>query len=109
MEVTIILPTYNEKDNILLLINAIKKILKKIEKEIIVIDDNSPDKTGYLCKKNFIKDKFIKVLINKKKIGFSESIYKGILNSSKDNIIVMDSDFTHDPILIPKMLKLIKE
>ena len=51
----------------------------------------------------------MKVILNKKRIGFSESIYKGILRCSKTNIVVMDTDFTHDPILIPKMLKLINE
>jgi len=109
MDVSIILPTYNEKKNILLLVSSIKQYLKKINNEIIIVDDNSPDKTGSICIKEFFKDKSIKVLINKKRIGFAESIYKGILNSKKKIVIVMDTDFTHDPVLIPKMLRLIKE
>lgn len=109
MNVSIILPTYNEKKNILLLVSSIKQYLKKINYEIIIVDDNSPDKTGSICIKEFFKDKSIKVLINKKRIGFAESIYKGILNSKKKIVIVMDTDFTHDPVLIPKMLRLIKE
>jgi len=109
MEVSIILPTYNERKNILLLVNLIKHHLKKIDNEIIIIDDNSPDKTASVCIDKFINDKSVKVLANKKRIGFSESIYKGILNSKKKIIVVMDTDFTHDPVLIPKMLRLIKE
>ena len=109
MNVSIILPTFNEKKNILLLVNSVKKILKKIKYEIIIIDDNSPDKTAYVCKNKFKNDKTVKVIQNKKRLGFSESIHKGILNSSKKTIIVMDTDFTHDPILIPKMLRLSKE
>lgn len=109
MEVSIILPTFNEKENIFLLINFIKKELEKTNFELIIVDDGSPDSTGLICKNKFIKDKSIKVIVNKKRLGFSESIYKGILNSTKKNIVVMDTDLTHDPILIPKMLRLVNE
>ena len=109
MEVTIILPTFNEKNNILLLVNLIKKVLKKNRVEIIVIDDNSPDRTGLICKNKFKKDKSVNIILNRKRIGLAKSIYQGILKSSKKNIVVMDTDFTHDPILIPKMLRLINE
>ena len=109
MEVTIILPTFNEKNNILLLINLIKKVLKKNKIEIIIIDDNSPDETGLICKNKFKQDKSVNIILNKKRIGLARSIFRGILKSSKKNIVVMDTDFTHDPILIPKMLKLVNE
>tara|TARA_Y100000768_G_scaffold277306_1_gene212748 strand:- start:746 stop:1435 length:690 start_codon:yes stop_codon:yes gene_type:complete len=109
MEVTIILPTFNEKNNILLLVNLIKKVLKKNKIEIIIIDDNSPDETGLICKNKFKKDKSVNIILNKKRIGLARSIFRGILKSSKKNIVVMDTDFTHDPILIPKMLKLVNE
>tara|TARA_X000000950_G_C13863066_1_gene639514 strand:+ start:1227 stop:1916 length:690 start_codon:yes stop_codon:yes gene_type:complete len=109
MEVTIILPTFNEKNNILLLVNLIKKVLKKNKIEIIIIDDNSPDETGLICKNKFKQDKSVNIILNKKRIGLARSIFRGILKSSKKNIVVMDTDFTHDPILIPKMLKLVNE
>ena len=88
MEVSVILPTFNEKKNILLLINQIKKNLKKNKLELIIIDDNSPDKTGLICKKKFAKDKSVKVLVNKKRIGLSESIYEGISYSSKKILLL---------------------
>lgn len=109
MEISIILPTFNEKNNIFLLVNSIKKYLKKNNYEIIIVDDNSPDNTGQECLRKFKKDKSVKVFLNKKRTGFSESIFKGIKNSTKKKIIVMDTDFTHDPILIPKMLRLSSE
>ena len=71
MEVSIILPTYNEKNNIFLLVNSIKKNLKKYNHEIIIVDDNSPDNTGNLCLKKFSKDKSVKVISNRIRIGFS--------------------------------------
>jgi dolichol-phosphate mannosyltransferase len=109
MQVSIILPTFNEKNNILLLVKLIKKYIKSINYEIIVVDDNSPDKTGLICKKKFKKDNNVKILINKTRVGFAKSIHKGILHSSKKLLVIMDTDFTHDPILIPKMIRLTNE
>lgn len=109
IKTSVILPTYNEKDNIVTLINVIKKILKNIDFEIIVVDDNSFDKTGLICKKIYSKNKNkIKIIINKTRLGLSKSIYKGIVHSTKDIILVMDTDFTHNPNLILKMLKFIR-
>ena len=109
MKVSIILPTYNERKNILLLINSIKKYLKNYSYEIIVIDDNSPDQTAFICKKKFLKNKRINVIKNKIRIGLAKSILKGVRFSKNDKLVVMDTDFTHDPILIPKMLRLSNE
>ena len=50
---SIVLPTYNEKDNIIELINKIKDVIKNYSMEIIVVDDNSPDGTFEVCKKYF--------------------------------------------------------
>ena len=64
MDLSIVLPTYNEKDNIINLIKQILEILKNIEnKEIIVVDDNSPDGTYLSCKTAFEKNDGIKVLL----------------------------------------------
>ena len=53
-ELSIILPTYNEKDNIILLVNKIIRLLKNYKKkEIIIVDDSSPDNTYSLVKKKF--------------------------------------------------------
>ena len=65
MEISIILPTFNEKNNIFLLVNSIKKYLKKINYEIIIVDDNSLDNTGQECLRKFKKDKSVKVFLNK--------------------------------------------
>ena len=57
MDLSIVLPTYNEKDNIINLIKQILEILKYIkDKEIIVVDDNSPDGTHLACKTAFEKN-----------------------------------------------------
>lgn len=110
MKVSIIIPTYNEKDNI---IKLIEKIIKTINKtkfiyQIIVVDDNSPDKTGDVCRKHFYNNNSIITYIRKKDKGFASAIYYGIKKSSGELIIVMDADFSHNPDLIPKMLSIKK-
>lgn len=106
MILSIILPTFNEKDNIVRLINKIIRLVKNlhVNYEVIVVDDNSLDKTGAICKKNFSNIKQIKVYIRTKEKGFASAIHYGINNSKGDTIIVMDTDFSHDPSLIPTML-----
>ena len=58
---SIILPSYNEKKNLILLIKKIKIILKNINYEIIIVDDNSPDKTYEYFKKKYPKNKKTKI------------------------------------------------
>ena len=72
MDLSIVLPTYNEKDNIINLIKQILEILTYIEnKEIIVVDDNSPDGTYLTCKSAFEKNDGIKVLLRKSNKGLA--------------------------------------
>ena len=105
MKLSIILPTYNEKDNIIILINKIIKILKNYpKKEIIIVDDLSPDNTYSLVKKKFKKKKFVKAFQRKKDFSLAKSIGFGIKKSKGQLIIVMDTDFTHNPNLISKLI-----
>jgi dolichol-phosphate mannosyltransferase len=109
MIVSIILPTYNESGNIVALI---KKIIQNIsdewDYEIIIIDDNSPDKTYSLVKDTFKANSKVIPVLRTTDRGFAKSIRAGIEMATGSKIIVMDSDFTHDPIEIPKMLHINK-
>ena len=53
MDLSIILPTYNERDNILKLVNNIEDLFTNLSYEIIIVDDNSPDGTYKFCEQNF--------------------------------------------------------
>ena len=109
MDLSIILPTYNEKDNIVNLVNQILEVIKNIEnKEIIIVDDNSPDGTYLTCKTAFEKNSEIKILLRENNRGLANSIIEGIKASNGKNIIVMDTDFTHDPKMIPQLIYLNK-
>lgn len=102
-KISVILPTYNEKNNIGKLINSILKIIKQ-PLEIIVVDDNSPDKTWKIVEKIKKKNNNVKLLRRMDKKGLASALYDGI-SLSRGNIIVwMDCDFSHPPELIPKLI-----
>lgn len=109
LDLSIILPTYNEVDNILPLINSLKENLKEYKKEIIVVDDNSPDGTGKLVEAFSKRDKEVKCIIRKDERGLASAILTGLIESSGDVIIFMDTDFSHPPERISGMLKYLEE
>ena len=105
-KISIVTPTYNEEKNIELLCEKIKKELSKInyDYEHIVIDNNSNDKTVPILREICKIDKNLKVIINNKNYGHTNSPFYGILQSSGDATILISADF-QDPIeLIPKLI-----
>lgn len=107
--VSIVMPTYNEAENIVDLIKAIDRQVKQ-KKEFIVVDDNSPDGTSKLVK-DFIKKsgkKYVRVETRYKDPGLANSIKRGIELSKGDVIVWLDCDFSMQPELIPKLLSRIE-
>ena len=113
-QVSILIPTYNESENIIEFLKSVQKNLpEEIFSEIIVIDDNSPDGTGkiveeYIRNNGKISENKIFVINRKGKKGLSSAILDGIHQSKGNNILVMDSDFSHPPKIIPKMIQTLK-
>jgi len=109
-QVSIIVPTYNESQNILSILKSIEENLPKNKPvETIVVDDNSPDGTGNIVEEYIKTVKkatgyTIGVIRRKAKEGLSSAILKGIEGSKGQTIIVMDSDRSHPPDIIPKMV-----
>ena len=114
-EVSIILPTYNESKNIRGMLDHIQKSIPSgLNVETIVVDDNSPDNTAKIAEDYFssIREKTthtINVIKRKAKDGLSSAILNGIQNASGQTIIVMDSDFSHPPQIIPKLIETLKQ
>ncbi len=114
-QVSIIIPTYNESQNIISILKSIGSNLpKNLQTEAIVVDDNSPDGTGKLVEdylKNIKKmaDYTIEIIHRKAKEGLGSAILKGIQQSRGDTIVVMDCDFSHPPQIIPKLIESIKK
>jgi dolichol-phosphate mannosyltransferase len=111
VELSIVLPTYNERKNISLLIPLLENILEtnKMNGEIIVVDDNSPDGTAQEAKNLNKKYKNIKLILRKKKEGIGTALREGY-NQSKGNIILsMDADMSFDIIVMLDLIKKLKE
>ena len=104
---SIILPCLNEKDNLKLLISEIQNILKNINFEIIIIDDNSEDGTEKMITENFSKMQNLMFIKRENKIrSLGKSVLEGLLKAKNDYIIVMDSDFNHDPNDLLEIIKI---
>lgn len=109
MKSIIVIPTYNEKENILRLIEKIHSIVGDIH--ILVVDDNSPDGTGQIVKNLKEKDSRIHLIQREGKQGLGTAYCRGFeycLENNFDFIFEMDADFSHDPNEIPNFLKAIE-
>ena len=102
MEVSIILPTYNEKENIAALVKAVLNEIKN-DFEIIVVDDDSPDGTWKIVEG--ISDPRVRLLRRMDKKGLASAIKDGIKASQGDVIVVMDTDFSHPIKTVPDLIK----
>lgn len=112
--ILVIIPTYNEKGNLLLIIERIMNLgLKGIS--VLVVDDNSPDGTGELAER--LKSKYpLEVMHRPKKSGFGTA-YRDAFEAAlakpaglrPEFIIQMDADLSHDPILIPKFIEKMRD
>lgn len=104
MNLSIVIPLFNEKDNIGLLIRDIYEKLKETEFEIIVVDDSSNDGTVEVLENLKKEYENLKIINRKSHLrDLSKSCQEGFENSKYDNILVMDGDLQHDPTYIPKM------
>ena len=103
---SIIIPTFNEKKNISILVDKIEKFLKEKNYEIIVVDDNSNDGSIHIfhdIKKKY--KKFHYYIRKEKKRDLSKSIILGVKKSKFKNLIVMDGDLQHNPKYLPILIK----
>jgi len=101
----VIIPTYNEVDNILELIESITTIDNKLH--ILFVDDNSPDGTGQLIAKASTVNTNIHLISRKEKLGLGTAYiagFKWAINNNYDYLIQMDADLSHDPMDIPRLL-----
>jgi len=100
--VSVILPTYNERENILQLVTRINEMLKDRCHEIIVVDDNSPDRTWEVIQN--MNNKNVRLIRRMKNRGLTNSLNEGITKAKGAYVVWMDADFSHPPELIPKLV-----
>jgi glycosyltransferase involved in cell wall biosynthesis len=106
-KITIVAPTYNEEENVLLFYSRVNEVIKKISNyqfEFLFIDNASTDETANILKDLAKQDKKIKVIINTRNFGHIRSPYWGIIQSQGDATIYLASDLQDPPELIPKFI-----
>lgn len=106
MKSIIIIPTYNEAENIRELISEILNL--KLNLDILVIDDNSPDGTAEIVEKISQKNKGIFLIKRKRKLGLGTAYSRGFkfaLSKKYDFVLTMDADFSHHPRFLKRFLE----
>src|SRR3989338_5385537 len=102
---SLIIPTYNERENIKALVMDLNAAFKEnaIDAEIIIVDDNSPDGTGKICAALAKELKNLVVIERSGKLGLSSAVIDGFMKARGDVLGVMDADFSHPVSAIPRM------
>ncbi|VDO61211.1 unnamed protein product [Heligmosomoides polygyrus] len=110
-EYTILLPTYNERENLPICIWLLEKYLRDVSHEVIVIDDASPDGTAEVAER--LRDEYggEKIVLKPRegKLGLGTAYIHGLKSARGRFIILMDADLSHHPKFIPEMIELQKK
>lgn len=110
-ELTVLIPTLNERENIRSMISTIDAICKSysINEEILVVDDNSRDGTIEIVESLMSEYNNLHIFIRKDNHGLSQSIYDGIIHAQSDIVQCIDCDFSHPPDKIPDLYYCIRD
>ena len=104
MSLSIIVPTYNEAENVRELIERVEASLKGLDFEVIVVDDSSPDGTAEVAEELGRAYGNVRVVRRPKKMGLASAVLEGMKVAKHELIAVMDADLQHPPELLPKLL-----
>jgi dolichol-phosphate mannosyltransferase len=102
----VIVPTYNERENVLKLIDAV--LAQAAQIDILVVDDGSPDGTGQLVDERAATDQRVHVIHRERKLGLGTAYVAGFrwaLERPYEFVFEMDADFSHDPEHLPQFLE----
>jgi dolichol-phosphate mannosyltransferase len=102
----VILPTYNEAENLERIVNAVLHQLRDSDR-VLVVDDNSPDGTGEIADRLADSNESVSVLHRPRKEGLGPAYLAGFhvaLDGGAHRIVEMDADFSHDPAYLPKLI-----
>jgi dolichol-phosphate mannosyltransferase len=107
MRATVCLPTYNERENLPRMIEALRPVLREGDR-VLVIDDNSPDGTGEIADALAAAHPFVAVLHRQHKEGLGRAYIAGFHRALADGaelVLEMDCDFSHDPADVPRLIE----
>ena len=112
LKVCLVIPIYNESENITLLLEQLTKLYPDPDMAFLVVDDESPDGTGRLVRQYAVSDARIHLLEGKKR-GLGAAYIRGITHAvdslGADVVVQMDADFSHDPATVGRLLARVAE
>lgn len=107
-ELTVVVPTYSERENIAEVVRRLSETLAGVEWEVVFVDDDSPDGTSVVAKQIGGRDGRVRCIRRVGRRGLSGACIEGILSSSAPIVAVMDADLQHDETILPQMLRAIR-
>ncbi|MBN1367221.1 MAG: polyprenol monophosphomannose synthase, partial [Dehalococcoidales bacterium] len=106
--ISIIIPTYNEKDNVVPLLEKLHFVLSGFKYEVVLMDDNSRDGTIELAQSLSAKYP-VRIIVRKGVRGLAISVADGFKAAKGDYFVVMDADLQHPPTLIPQLVRALED
>lgn len=107
MELSVVVPTYNERDSLPGLLERVSESLAGMGYGVVVVDDDSPDRTAEVARR-LSNIHPVKVVVRKER-GLSSAIVRGFRESASDAVCVIDADLQHPPERIPRLLQALED
>lgn len=105
IELAIIVPTFNERENIIELIGRLERVLQGLSWEVVFVDDDSPDETATVVRELAATHTNVRCVHRIGRRGLSRAVIEGVLATSAPLVAVMDADLQHDEALLPEMVE----
>jgi dolichol-phosphate mannosyltransferase len=108
LELAVVVPTLDERDNVVELIRRLETVLAGVDYEVVVVDDDSADGTPAAVRALALRDRRVRLLQRVGRRGLSSACIEGMLATAAPVVAVMDADLQHDETILPAMLAKLK-
>lgn len=105
MRVSVIVPTYNEAGNVAEVIDRLQLALADLTHEIVIVDDDSPDRTWRIARQHRPEDPAVRVIRRIGRRGLASAVLDGMAAAGGDALAVIDGDLQHDESVLPEMVR----
>lgn len=109
LDLAVVLPTFNERDNVPLVVAQLTEVLRGLAWEAIFVDDDSPDGTAEVVAAHARWDPRIRLIHRIGRRGLSSACIEGMMSTTAPVVAVMDADLQHDATILPRMLSRLRE
>jgi dolichol-phosphate mannosyltransferase len=106
---TVVVPTFKERDNVPLVVERLDTVLKGIVWEVVFVDDDSPDATADAVRATALRDPRVRIIQRIGRRGLSTACVEGVLSSAAPYFAVMDGDLQHDDTVLPEMFRRLRD